>query len=236
MGLTNEEKIELKKFGILPQKQEGYYVVRFLSNIGYFSANDMITLSNIANKYGRGELSLTSRLTVEIPYIKEEFIQNVIDIIKSNNLRTGGSGKTVRAILSCKGSVCRRSIVDIRSISDKIEKKFFGQSLPGKFKIGVFGCVNSYGKAQTNDLSIMPMKTLNSEEAEYLIFLGGSIGRKPRLGTTMKTRFKEDELLDVIDAVLTFYKNNANEKERFSRVIERLGMEKAEEEILNILK
>ena len=236
MGLTNEEKIELKKFGILPQKQEGYYVVRFLSNVGYFSANDMITLANIANKYGNGELSLTSRLTVEIPYIKEEFIQNVIDIIKSNNLRTGGSGKTVRAVLACKGSVCRRSIVDIRSISDKIEKKFFGKPLPGKFKIGVFGCVNSYGKAQTNDLSIMPMKTLNSEEAEYLIFLGGGIGRKPRLGATMKTRFKEDELLDVIDAVLTFYKNNANEKERFPRVIERLGMEKVEEEILNILK
>ena len=82
----------------------------------------------------------------------------------------------------------------------------------------------------------MPMKTLNSEEAKYLIFLGGGIGRKPRLGATMKTRFKEDELLDVIDAVLTFYKNNANEKERFSRVIERLGMEKAEEEILNILR
>ncbi|AIY83988.1 nitrite reductase [Clostridium baratii] len=236
MGLTNEEKIELKKFGILPQKQEGYYVVRFLSNVGYFSANDMITLSNIANKYGNGELSLTSRLTVEIPYIKEEYIQNVIDIIKKNNLRIGGSGKTVRAVLSCKGSVCRRSFVDIRSISDKIEKKFFGKPLPGKFKIGVFGCVNSYGKAQTNDLSIMPMKTLNSEEAEYLIFLGGSIGRKPRLGATMKSRFKEEELLDVIDAVLTFYKNNANEKERFPRVIERLGMEKVEEEILNILK
>ena len=236
MGLTNEEKIELKKFGILPQKQEGYYVVRFLSNVGYFSANDMITLSNIANKYGNGELSLTSRLTVEIPYIKEEYIQNVIDIIKKNNLRIGGSGKTVRAVLSCKGSVCRRSFVDIRSISDKIEKKFFGKPLPGKFKIGVFGCVNSYGKAQTNDLSIMPMKTLNSEEAEYLIFLGGSIGRKQRLGATMKSRFKEEELLDVIDAVLTFYKNNANEKERFPRVIERLGMEKVEEEILNILK
>ena len=72
--LTVEEKQILKAKGILNQKQEEFYAIRFLSKVGYFKAEEMIALSEIAKEYGNGELSLTSRLTVEIPYIKEENI------------------------------------------------------------------------------------------------------------------------------------------------------------------
>lgn len=39
-----------------------------------------------------------------------------------------------------------------KSLMRKNENKFLWISLPNKFKIGVFGCVNSYGKVQSNDL------------------------------------------------------------------------------------
>ena len=78
--LTVEEKQILKAKGILNQKQEEFYAIRFLSKVGYFKAEEMIALSEIAKEYGNGELSLTSRLTVEIPYIKEENIDKVVEI------------------------------------------------------------------------------------------------------------------------------------------------------------
>ncbi|EPZ61878.1 nitrite/Sulfite reductase ferredoxin-like half domain protein [[Clostridium] sordellii ATCC 9714] len=71
-GLTYDEKMNFKKMGILAQKQNGYYTIRFLSKVGYFEADEIVALSNIAKKYGNGEVSLTSRLTVEIPYIEEK--------------------------------------------------------------------------------------------------------------------------------------------------------------------
>ena len=74
--LTVEEKQILKAKGILNQKQEEFYAIRFLSKVGYFKAEEMIALSEIAKEFGNGELSLTSRLTIEIPYIKEKNINH----------------------------------------------------------------------------------------------------------------------------------------------------------------
>ena len=236
MALTNEKKIELKKIGILSQKQEGYYVIRFLSKCGYFLADEMIAISNIATRYGNGEVSLTSRLTIEIPYIEEKDLDEVISVINKSNLRIGGTGNTVRAVVSCKGNVCVHGLIDTKILSEKIESEFFAKELPGKFKIGVFGCVNSYGKAQSNDLSIMPIKSLNKEEVEFLIFLGGRLGRKTRLATPMKRKFKENELMEVVEAVIEYYGENANTKERFAEVIDRIGIDTAQNSITSKLK
>ena len=88
--LTVEEKQILKAKGILNQKQEEFYAIRFLSKVGYFKAEEMIALSEIAKEFGNGELSLTSRLTVEIPYIKEENIDKVSHIRRKAQITVTG--------------------------------------------------------------------------------------------------------------------------------------------------
>ena len=224
--LTVEEKQILKAKGILNQKQEEFYAIRFLSKVGYFKAEEMIALSEIAKEYGNGELSLTSRLTVEIPYIKEENIDKVVEISRKKGLRIGGAGKTVRAIVTCKGTVCKHGIIDTRKIGELFEEKFLGRKVPSKFKIGVFGCINSYGKAQSNDSE--------SKEVEFLVFIGGRAGRKARKAEPMKRRFKEEELLKLLECTIDYYNELAGEKERLAEIIERIGEEEFEKNIIKI--
>lgn len=231
-NLTVKEKASLKAKGIIAQKQEGYFTIRFLSKVGYFKSDEIIELANLSKKYGNGELSLTSRLTLEIPYIKTENIDNVIKESKEKNLRIGGGGPTVRAVIACKGSVCTHGLTDTNKLAISIEDRFFGRILPGKFKIGVFGCVNSYGKAQGNDLSILPVRNLSNLEVEYMIFLGGRLGRQARLALPMERRFKENELIEVVEKVISYYEKNARTKERFAEVIDRIGLAKVESEII----
>lgn len=231
--LTEEEKLSLKGKGILAQKQDGYFAIRFLSKVGYFSADDMIALANLAKKYGNGELSLTSRLTIEIPYIKESNLKDLLKEASLKGLVIGGAGPTVRAVVACKGSVCVHGLIDTRILGEKIENEFLGRVLPNKFKIGVFGCVNSYGKAQSNDLAVMPVKDLEKSEVEFLVFLGGRLGKKARLGTPIKKRFKEEELIDLIEIVIDYYNKNAVGKERFAEVIERIGFSNVENYIIS---
>ncbi|MGG7078329.1 nitrite reductase [Clostridium sardiniense] len=231
-NLTVEEKALLKARGIIAQKQDGYFTIRFLSKVGYFKANEMIELANLSEEYGNGELSLTSRLTLEIPYIKAKDIEKVIKEAKEKKLRIGGGGPSVRAVIACKGSVCTHGLIDTNKLAIEIEDRFFGRILPGKFKIGVFGCVNSYGKAQSNDLSILPVRNLSNLEVEYMIFLGGRLGRQARLALPMKRRFKENELIEVVEKVISYYEKNASTKERFAEVIDRIGLAKVESEII----
>lgn len=192
----------------------------------------MIALSEIAKEFGNGELSLTSRLTVEIPYIKEENIDKVVEISRKKGLRIGGAGKTVRAIVTCKGTVCKHGIIDTRKIGELFEEKFLGRKVPSKFKIGVFGCINSYGKAQSNDFGIVPIVNSESKEVEFLVFIGGRAGRKARKAEPMKRRFKEEELLKLLECTIDYYNELAGEKERLAEIIEKIGEEEFEKNII----
>ncbi|MGG5460799.1 nitrite reductase [Clostridium sp. B9] len=224
--------MELKKMGVINQKQEEFYVIRFLSSVGYFKADDIINLANISKKYGNGEISLTSRLTIEIPYIKEDDIYKVVSEAEKLNLKIGGAGNTVRAVVTCKGSVCKHGLIDTRRIGEILEKKFLAIKVPAKFKIGVFGCINSYGKAQSNDFAILPTINIKNKEVEFLVFIGGRAGRKARKAEPMNRKFKEDELISLVEATIESYIELANGKERLAEIIERIGENKFEEYLI----
>lgn len=233
--LTLEEKQSLKARGILNQKQEEFYAIRFLSKAGYFKAYEIEAISKIAKTYGNGEISLTSRLTIEVPFIREENINRVLLEAKENNLRIGGAGKTVRAVVSCKGSVCKHGLYDTREMAENLEEEFLGRAVPSKFKIGVFGCLNSYGKAQSNDFAILPSVNTESKEVEFLVFIGGRAGKKSRKAEPMERRFKKEEIIPLLDKVIKLFNELALKKERLAEVIERLGYYNFEKELLKKL-
>lgn len=158
--LTDQEKLTLKSKGIIAQKQEGFFVLRFLSHAGYFSAEEMQSITSIARTYGNGSIGLTSRLTIEIPYIPYAQLDAALAEADQQGLRIGGGGPSVRAIMTCKGTVCTHGLIDSHAMALALEEKHFGRPLPGKFKISVQGCMNSYGKALGNDLAIMPVRPL----------------------------------------------------------------------------
>ncbi|MDU1854234.1 MAG: nitrite reductase, partial [Clostridium baratii] len=132
--------------------------------------------------------------------------------------------------------VCKHGMIDTRKLSKKIEAEFLGREVPAKFKIGIFGCMNSYGKAQSNDFAVIPKFNIVMNQMEFLVFLGGRSGRRSRKATPMKKRFKEEELSRLIDKTINFYNENAIKKERFAEVIERLGQRKVESEIIKSFK
>ncbi|WP_368236507.1 nitrite reductase, partial [Clostridium perfringens] len=156
----------------------------------------------------------------------------VVEISRKKGLRIGGAGKTVRAVVACKGTVCKHGLVDTRKIGELFDEKFLGRKVPAKFKIGVFGCINSYGKAQSNDFGIVPIMNSESKEVEFLVFIGGRAGRKARKAEPMKRRFKEEELLKLLECTIDYYNELAYEKERLAEIIERIGEEEFEKNLI----
>lgn len=146
---------EMKALGFLLQNDKEHYSVRFLSKAGNFTVKELNNINKIAEKYGRGYSGLTTRLQIEVPWIKDEDAEKVIQEAKALGLRHGGTGQKVRPLVACKGTVCLHGNIDTQAICRELDRKYFGTDTPHKCKIGIVGCANNCGKANINDIGVM---------------------------------------------------------------------------------
>ena len=146
---------EMKGLGFLLQNDKEHYAVRFLSKAGNFTTQELNNINKIAEKYGRGYVGLTTRLQMEIPWIKDEDAENVMEEAKKLGLRHGGTGQKIRPLVACKGTVCLHGNIDTQEICRQLESKYFGTDTPHKCKIGIVGCANNCAKANINDIGVM---------------------------------------------------------------------------------
>ncbi|MEI8185309.1 MAG: 4Fe-4S binding protein [Chlorobiaceae bacterium] len=65
------------------------------------------------------------------------------------------------------------------------------------------------------------------------LFIGGTMGRIPRFASILKRVVEsEDELYQLIDKAVAYYREHGRKKERFGHCIDRIGLEKVKEELL----
>ena len=149
----------VKAMGFLKNTTNDGFSMRVLTKNGVLTAAQWKNLSEVADKWGNGTLSLTTRLTVEIPAIQYEDIEAAQNYIVQEGMVTGGTGDKVRPVVACKGTVCKFGNCDTQAIAEKIHDRFFvgyeNVKLPHKFKIAVGGCPNNCVKPDLNDFGLM---------------------------------------------------------------------------------
>lgn len=153
--MHNLDLTTLRKQGFIKQREGDYFTIRLKILAGNITADQMVGLSDVANKYGRDYVSLTTRLGVEIPWIKKENLEKVRDELEKIDLKPGGTGPTVRAIVACKGTVCAHGLINTQRFCSMLDAEYFGKVLPSKFKMGIAGCPNNCTKVQLNDIGFM---------------------------------------------------------------------------------
>lgn len=155
MAVNANRQKELKALGFLLQNDKEHFAVRFLGRAGNFSVDELNKINSIAEKYGRGYCGMTTRLQLEVPWIKDEDVEKVIEEAKNLGLRHGGTGMKVRPLVSCKGTVCLHGNIDTQKICRELEDKYFATDTPAKCKMAVVGCANNCAKANINDIGVM---------------------------------------------------------------------------------
>lgn len=131
----------LKKGGYMRQKQKGYGSLRLAVIGGNLTAENIKKVAEVAEKYGRGYVHMTSRQGIEIPFIKVEELAEVKEELAKDGVGTGVCGPRVRTITACQGSeVCPSGCIDTYTLAQELDARYFGRELPHKFKFGVTGC------------------------------------------------------------------------------------------------
>lgn len=290
-AISPAEIKRVKALGCLQDKRyPDVFNVRVITKNGKITAEEQRVIAEAADRFGSGEVTFTSRLTLEIQGVKYANIEAVIEFLNAHDLITGGTGSLVRPVVSCKGTTCQYGLIDTFGLSEKIHERFYlgyhDVTLPHKFKIAVGGCPNNCVKPNLNDLGIIgqrapvvqadkcrgcgkcqvelscPIKSVKVTDGKivmgddcnncgrcrgkcpfgavaeytdcYKIYIGGRWGKKIANGRPLEKLFtSEEDVLDVVERAILFFRDEGVSGERFADTIERLGFEYVQDKLLN---
>ena len=158
--LSPEDIKRVKGLGFLQDKRyPDVFNARVITRNGRITTDEHRAIAEAADRFGSGQVAMTTRLTMEIQGVRYENIQPLTDFLSAYGLTTGGTGALVRPVVSCKGTTCQYGLIDTYALSGKIHERFYvgyhNMPLPHKFKIAVGGCPNNCVKPDLNDLGVV---------------------------------------------------------------------------------
>ncbi|WWR14960.1 FAD-dependent oxidoreductase [Lachnospiraceae bacterium JLR.KK008] len=158
--VSREEETRVKALGFLKDKRTpDRFNGRVITRNGKITAQEAKAIAEAAERFGSGQVTMTSRLTMEIQGVPFENIEPLREYLLQEGLEMGGTGSKVRPVVSCKGTTCQYGLIDTFALSEEIHERFFhgyaNVKLPHKFKIAVGGCPNNCVKPDLNDLGII---------------------------------------------------------------------------------
>jgi len=163
-----EEVTRVKGLGCLRDKTTpDCFNCRVLTRNGKITSAESIVIAQAAEKFGKGEVAMTTRQTVEIQGVPYENIDAMRAFLNEHGLDIGGTGPKVRPIVSCKGTTCVFGLIDTYGLSQKLHDLYYigyhNVKLPHKFKIAVGGCPNNCVKPDLNDLGIVGQRVMKRD-------------------------------------------------------------------------
>jgi len=146
---------ELKKGGMMRQAEAGLFSVRLHVVGGRLDTKQLQAIHDAADRFGRGEVHLTTRQGVEIPNVPHDSLSALKEHLAPSGVGVGVCGPTVRTVTACQGcKVCPSGVIDSPELADAVDREFYGKPVPHKFKVGISGCINNCMKAEENDAGI----------------------------------------------------------------------------------
>lgn len=290
--LSPEDIKRVKGLGCLQDKRyDDVFNVRVITRNGKITAEEQKKIAEAAERFGSGEVTMTTRLTLEIQGVQYDRIDDLREFLSEAGLETGGTGSKVRPVVSCKGTTCQYGLIDTFGLSQKLHelyyKGFNSVALPHKFKIAVGGCPNNCVKPDLNDLGIIgqrvpeidlskchgckvcqvengcpihvaqmedgkicidskacnhcgrcigkcPFGAVNESAVGYCIYVGGRWGKKVAQGHMLDKLFTtEEEVIDMAERAILFFRDEGISGERFADTIDRLGFDYVQDKLLN---
>ena len=144
----------LKKGGFMRQKQKNNFSLRLQVVGGNLTAENLVKIAEVAEKYGDGHVHLTSRQSVEIPFIKIDDVDEVKEELAKGGCKPGVCGPRVRTITACQGNqICPGGNIDSYDIAKKLDSRYYARELPDSCSFDSFIILLCL-KAEENDVGI----------------------------------------------------------------------------------
>jgi len=238
--------------GVYPEREKGFYMLRLRVPGGVLTLEQAFALADFAHLYSGGEWHVDTRANIEFHAVPEARLLEFVEKVETIGLTTRGAcGDSVRNIVL--GSESASASVDrIQRVVEAATERFAGKPefevLPRKFKIAFYAAddreplhrINDLGFVEESGAGTLPAADHDADGTSavlrFSVWIGGGLGREPRLGDLAFANVPAQEVGNLIEAAVLVHNEWGNRKNRararLKFVLQDLGLAKVRELIL----
>lgn len=209
-----------KATNLIPQKQQGYVAIGVKVLLGDFYTDKARLLADLVENYAAGEIRLTLRQNILIPFVKEELLPFFYQELDRLGFAELGYNKAVD-ITACPGTdTCNLGIASSTGIAEELErviKTEYPQYVKNKdLVIKISGCMNACGQHNMANIGFqgMSMRTPDKLVAPALQVLlgGGNLGNGKGVYADKVVKIPSKRGPEALRRILNDFEANANGK------------------------
>ncbi len=237
--LTEEEFLPLRlQNGLYMQIHS--YMLRVAIPYGTLNSKKMRQLALISEKYDKGYGHFTTRQNIQYNWIKLSEVADVLaDLAEVDMHAIQTSGNCIRNVTSDHfAGAAVDEIEDPRPVAELLRQWSTGHPeyafLPRKFKIAVTGSPHDRAAIAFHDIGLCAVRN-DDGEIGYKIYIGGGLGRMPRIGRVLSEFIPKTQLLNYVDSIIHVYnrfgRRDNKHRARIKILIDELGLNEARRQI-----
>ena len=209
-----------KSTNLIPQKQKGFVAIGIKVLLGDFYTDKARLLADLVETYAAGEIRLTLRQNMVIPFVKEDIVPFFYTELDKLGFVEPGYNKAVD-ITACPGTdTCNLGIASSTGIAAELERVIaaeYPQYLENSdLVIKISGCMNACGQHNMANIGFQGMTVRKKEKlvapALQVLLGGGNLGNGNGAFADKVVKVPSKRGPEALRRVLNDFEANANGK------------------------
>ena len=220
--IKNQAAFDLwKSTNIIPQKQEGFVAIGIKVLLGDFYTDKARLLADLVDTYAAGEIRLTLRQNIVIPFVKEDLVPYFYQELEKLGFVEAGYNKAVD-ITACPGTdTCNLGISSSTGIAEELERVItaeYPQYLENQdLIIKISGCMNACGQHNMANIGFQGMTVRTPDKlvapALQVLLGGGNLGNGNALFADKVVKIPSRRGPEALRRIFNDFEANGNGKQ-----------------------
>ncbi|RLA47249.1 MAG: nitrite/sulfite reductase [Gammaproteobacteria bacterium] len=215
----------------------GYRIINISLKASGFVPGDITDeqlerVADLADRYAFGEIRSTHQQNLVLADVQMDQLYDLWQGLQAAGLATPNIGYLTDMICCPGGDYCSlanaKSLPVARAIQARFEDLDYLYDL-GPLELNISGCMNACGHHHIGHIGILGVDKKGQEF--YQVCLGGSQGKNASIGKVLGPSFKQEDMPDVVDKILSTYVTLRVEQESFLDTYRRVGIEPFKERV-----
>jgi sulfite reductase (NADPH) hemoprotein beta-component len=215
----------------------GYQIVTVsLKATGYapgdVTAEQLELLAELSDLYSFGEIRSTHEQNLVLGDVPMSQLYALWQRLQAAGLATANIGYLTDMICCPGGDYCALANAKSLPVAEAIQSRFDNLDYVydlGPLELNISGCMNACGHHHTGHIGILGVDKKGKEY--YQVCLGGSQAKDASIAKILGPSFKQEDMPDVIDTILSTYVTLRQDEESFLDTYRRVGIDPFKERV-----
>ena len=199
---------------------------------GDISDGQLDLLADLAERYSFGEIRSTHQQNMVLADVLDVDLPQLWQKLQAAGLATPNIGYLTGMICCPGGDYCSLANAKSIPVAEAIQNRFDDLDYMydlGPLEVNISGCMNACGHHHIGHIGILGVDKKGEEF--YQVSLGGSQSKQASIGKILGPSFRQEDMPDIMDKILSTYLSLRNEEEAFLQTYQRVGIDPFKERV-----